>query len=231
MKEIKPIAVFRSPLTSKFGIPRQSGIVGNIMGTIELLPPYNKKEAIRGIENFDYLWLIWGFSANKPVKKVIKESVKLTVRPPRLGGNGRVGVFASRSPFRPNGLGLSSVKIVEVKESSIDVRGADLMNGTPIYDIKPYLSYVDSHIEARGGFTDEYKWNVLRVDIDKEWGMKFDNKKMEMLREILKQDPRPQYHHDDNRVYGMSFDGKDIRFKVSNGVLTVCDVVETIKRK
>lgn len=231
MKEIKPIAVFHSPLTSKFGIPRQSGIVGNIMGTIELLPPYNKKEAIRGIENFDYLWLIWGFSANKPVKKVIKESVKLTVRPPRLGGNGRVGVFASRSPFRPNGLGLSSVKIVEVKESSIDVRGADLMNGTPIYDIKPYLSYVDSHIEARGGFTDENKWNVLRVDIDKEWGMKFDNKKMEMLREILKQDPRPQYHYDDNRVYGMSFDGKDIRFKVSNGVLTVCDVVETIKRK
>ena len=154
MKEIEPIAVFHSPLTSKFGIPRQSGIAENLVGTIELLPPYNREEAIRGIEKFDYLWLIWGFSANKDQSKNNTEGIKLMVRPPRLGGNERLGVFATRSPFRPNGLGLSSVKIVKIDNNKIDVAGADLMDGTPIYDIKPYISYVDSHSKALGGFTE-----------------------------------------------------------------------------
>ncbi|KGF38127.1 MAG: tRNA (N6-threonylcarbamoyladenosine(37)-N6)-methyltransferase TrmO [Prevotella bivia] len=224
MKEIEPIAVFHSPLTSKFGIPRQSGIAENLVGTIELLPPYNREEAIRGIEKFDYLWLIWGFSANKDQSKDNTEGIKLMVRPPRLGGNERLGVFATRSPFRPNGLGLSSVKIVKIDNNKIDVAGADLMDGTPIYDIKPYISYVDSHSKALGGFTDEHEWKVLTVKIGEKWGAYFDKNKLAALKELLAQDPRPQYHNDENRVYGMPYDGKDVRFKVVGDVLTVCNI-------
>ncbi len=227
MKEIEPIAVFRSPLTSKFGIPRQSGIAESLTGTIELLPPYNKEEALRGIEAFDYLWLIWGFSANEAHNKAVNAGVKLTVRPPRLGGNERLGVFATRSPFRPNGLGLSSVRVVWVNKNKIEVLGADLMNGTPIYDIKPYLSYVDSHPAARGGFTDEHSWHPLVVEIEEEWCEKFEKTKLEALKEVLMQDPRPPYHNDETRIYGMPFDGKDIRFKVVGRVLTVCNVIKS----
>ncbi len=160
MKEIEPIAFFRSPLTSKFGIPRQSGLANNLVGRIVFEKKYQREEALRGLEDFDYLWLIWGFSANPS-----SEEVKFTVRPPRLGGNKRLGVFATRSPFRPNGLGLSSVFIKQITEGEIEVVGADLMDGTPIYDIKPYIPYVDSHPEAKGGFTDKKEWQKLSVVI------------------------------------------------------------------
>ena len=146
MPHLVPIAYFHSPLTSKFGIPRQSGLVDELRGSIVFEKPYNHPDALRGIEDFDYLWLIWGFSEN-PVNE---QQPPLTVRPPRLGGNKRLGVFATRSPFRPNGLGLSCVRIARVEQGVIHVLGADLMNGTPIYDVKPYIPYADAHPDARG---------------------------------------------------------------------------------
>ena len=151
---IEPIAIFHSPFTSKFGLPRQSGIVSELRGEIHFLPAYRNADALQGLEDFDYLWLIWGFSEHVDAEK------HPTVRPPLLGGNERVGVWASRSPFRPNNLGLSSVRInsIDLEHLTIEVLGADLMDGTPIYDIKPYLPYADSHPEARGGFTDKRKW-------------------------------------------------------------------------
>ena len=158
---IEPVAYFRSPLTSKFGVPRQSGIVSELRGRIEFTERYARPEALRGMDAFDYLWLIWGFSENVEAEK------HPTVRPPLLGGNERVGVWASRSPFRPNNLGLSSVRIsrVLVDEAVIEVMGADLMDGTPIYDVKPYLAYADSHPDARGGFTDNHEWQRLQVEM------------------------------------------------------------------
>ena len=156
---IEPIAFFHSPLTSKFGIPRQSGIVSELRGRIEFVPKYRNAESLRGLEDYDFLWIIWGFSENVRAEK------HPTVRPPLLGGNERVGVWASRTPFRPNNLGLSSVRIskVNTEQMVIEVMGADLMDGTPIYDIKPYLAYVDSHPDARGGFTDKHQWQQLEV--------------------------------------------------------------------
>ena len=219
MKEIKPIAFFQSPLTSKFGIPRQSGLADNLTGKIVFVPQYQREEALRGLEDFDYLWLIWGFSANKST-----EEGRLTVRPPRLGGNERLGVFATRSPFRPNGLGLSSVRIKRIKDGIIEVVGADLMDGTPIYDVKPYISYVDSHPEARGGFTDKKEWRQLSVVFMDEYSKFFDDKELAALKEILSQDPRPQYQHDAVRVYGMPFAGKDVKFKVEGDVLEVVGI-------
>ena len=219
MKEIKPIAFFQSPLTSKFGIPRQSGLADNLMGKIVFVPQYQREEALRGLEDFDYLWLIWGFSANKST-----EEGRLTVRPPRLGGNERLGVFATRSPFRPNGLGLSSVRIKRIKDGIIEVVGADLMDGTPIYDGKPYISYVDSHPEARGGFTDKKEWQQLSVVFMDEYSKFFDDEELAALREILSQDPRPQYQHDAARVYGMPFAGKDVKFRVEGDVLEVVGI-------
>ena len=218
MKTISPIAFFRSPLTSKFGVPRQSGVVDELRGIIVLEPEYNRPEAIRGLEDFDFLWLIWGFSA-------IRSSEKLTVHPPRLGGNIRVGVFASRSPFRPNGLGLSSVRIVRIAPEGIHVAGADLMDGTPIFDIKPYLPSVDSHPSARGGFTDSHAWSLLRVEIPENYRRLFSETDARALEAILKNDPRPSYQQDAGRVYGMPFVGRDIQFRVEDGLLTVVDVV------
>lgn len=219
MKEIKPIAYFRSPLTSKFGIPRQSGLADNLVGKIVFEPQYQREEALRGLEEFDYLWLIWGFSANKST-----DDGKLTVRPPRLGGNERLGVFATRSPFRPNGLGLSSVRIKRITNGVIEVVGADLMDGTPVYDVKPYISYVDSHPQARGGFTDKKAWKELSVVIAEEYSKKFDKEELEALKEVISQDPRPQYQHDSARVYGMPFGGKDVKFRVDGDVLEVVGV-------
>ncbi|QUB76981.1 MULTISPECIES: tRNA (N6-threonylcarbamoyladenosine(37)-N6)-methyltransferase TrmO [Prevotella] len=219
MKEIKPIAIFRSPLTSKFGIPRQSGLADNLVGKIVFEPQYQREEALRGLEDFDYLWLIWSFSGNKTT-----DDSKLTVRPPRLGGNVRLGVFATRSPFRPNGLGLSSVRIKRIMEGVIEVVGADLMDGTPIYDIKPYISYVDSHPEARSGFTDKKEWQQLSVVIADEYSKFFDDEELAALKEVLSQDPRPQYQHDTARVYGMPFGGKDVKFRVEGDVLEVVGV-------
>ncbi|WP_455541379.1 tRNA (N6-threonylcarbamoyladenosine(37)-N6)-methyltransferase TrmO [Prevotella fusca] len=219
MKEIRPIAFFRSPLTSKFGVPRQSGLADNLVGRIVFEPQYQREEALRGLEGFDYLWLIWGFSANKST-----DDGKLTVRPPRLGGNERLGVFATRSPFRPNGLGLSSVRIKQITDSVIEVVGADLMDGTPIYDVKPYIPYVDSHPEAKGGFTDKKAWQKLSVMMPDEYARCFEKEELAALKEVLAQDPRPQYQHDAERVYGMPFGGKDVRFRVDGDVLEIVGI-------
>lgn len=216
---IEPIAYFHSPLTSKFGIPRQSGVVSELPGSIVLEPAYSREEAIRGLEAFDYLWLIWEFSANP------HEQQGLTVRPPRLGGNERIGVFASRSPFRPNRLGLSCVQLdkveITVHGPVIHVKGADLMDGTPIYDIKPYVTYADSHPQARSGFVDQTHWQPLQVVIPDDITRLFPSDMLHGLRQVLSQDPRPRYHHDASRVYGMPFGGYDIRFQVDEDVLTV----------
>lgn len=225
MKEIEPIAYFRSPFTSKFGIPRQSGLVHELRGSIVLEPKFNREEALRGLEGFDYLWMIWGFSANS--SEAWKDGDSLTVRPPRLGGNKRIGVFASRSPFRPNGLGLSSVRIVEIKSGEIIVEGADLMDGTPVYDIKPYLPYVDSHAKARGGFTDGNDWATLMVVFPDELKARFQPDDAKALEEVLSQGPHPKYQHDHSRIYGMPFAGKDVKFRVENDKCWVLDVVET----
>ena len=237
--DIQPIAYFHSPMTTKFGIPRQSGVADKLPGRIVLEPQYRSVEAVRGLEAFSHLWLIWGFSANPPVGAgpvPARTSLKgvcnprLTVRPPRLGGNERVGVFASRSPFRPNGLGLSSVYIDNVEMTAaygpvIHVLGADLMDGTPIYDIKPYVAYTDSHPDARSGFVDTHEWQPLKVDIPSSLARLFSPAELEALRQVLSQDPRPQYHDDPSRIYGMPFAGYDIRFRVADGRLTVVEVL------
>ena len=220
---IHPVAYFHSPLTSKFGIPRQSGLAEELVGTIVLELEYRREEAVRGLEAFDYLWLIWEFSANP------HEQQGLTVRPPRLGGNERVGVFASRSPFRPNCLGLSCVRIDKVEMTEKDgpvilVRGADLMDGTPIYDIKPYVAYADSHPEARSGFVDKTEWKPLQVEIPQTLSSLFPEEELKGLRQVLSQDPRPRYHDDAERIYGMPFAGWDVRFRVADGVVTVVEV-------
>ncbi|MBQ3698762.1 MAG: tRNA (N6-threonylcarbamoyladenosine(37)-N6)-methyltransferase TrmO [Prevotella sp.] len=213
---IEPIAFFRSPFTSKFGIPRQSGIVGEVRGRIEFVEGYANAEALRGLEEYDYVWLIWGFSENVGAEK------HPTVRPPLLGGNERIGVWATRSPFRPNNLGLSSVRIAKVDLGGpcIEVLGADLMDGTPIYDVKPYLAYVDSHPEARGGITDRHAWKRLEVVMPEALQDVFAEDELRVLEQTLALDPRPHYH-DDDRQYGMPFGGYDIRFHVTAGVVTV----------
>lgn len=225
--EIKPIAIFHSPFSSKFGIPKQSGIVDTLQGRIVMEPQWRMPEALKGLEGFDYLWLVWGFSANSHAP------ASPMVRPPRLGGNERVGVFASRSPFRPNPIGLSSVRLEGVEWEGgqgpvIVVRGADLMDGTPIYDIKPYVAYADSHPDARSGFVDTHRWRTLRVEIMpvvetllSQQG--FPHLLLAQLMDVLAQDPRPQYQKDPDRVYGMPFAGFDIRFRVCGDQLTVID--------
>ena len=226
---IEPIAYFRSPLTSKFGIPRQSGLVPDLSGHIVFTPEFRHEEAIRGLEEFDYLWIIWEFS--QAVLPDGRQNVALTVRPPRLGGNKRVGVFASRSPFRPNSLGLSSVRIDRIEMTSdrgpvIHVLGADLMDGTPIYDIKPYITYADSHPEAKSGFVDSKGWNPLTVNIPENLERQLSAQQLKALKEVLAQDPRPRYHNDPERTYGMPFDGLDIRFQVNGNVLTVTEIIK-----
>ena len=221
---IEPIAFFHSPLTSKFGLPRQSGLATSLPGRIVFTPDYRREEAVRGLEAFDYLWLIWEFSANR------SDSAHLTVRPPRLGGNERIGVFASRSPFRPNGLGLSCVRINKVETEGpeapvIHVLGADLMDGTPIYDVKPYVAYADAHPEARSGFVDEHDWQPLTVVVPDALARLFTPDELQALRDVLAQDPRPRYHDDPARIYGMPFAGRDVRFRVAGGTVFVEAVV------
>ncbi len=225
--DIHAIASFHSPLKSKFGIPRQSGLVSELSGYIVFEPEYRRMEAVRGLDAFDYLWLIWEFSENSEAKK------SLTVRPPRLGGNKRLGVFATRSPFRPNNLGLSCVMIDHIAEDPqlgpvIHVKGADLMDGTPIYDIKPYVTYADSHPEARSGFVDHSEWQELQVDIPETIGSHFSPEQLLSLKKILALDPRPHYQDDPDRVYGMPFAEYDIRFKVDGLLLSVVDCVKTV---
>ena len=221
--QIEPIAHFRSPFASKFGIPRQSGLANGLTGRIVFTPDYRRAEAVRGLEQFDYLWLIWEFSANN------QNSTALTVRPPRLGGNERVGVFASRSPFRPNRLGLSSILINKVELDTpegpiIHVSGADLMDGTPIYDIKPYVAYADSHPEARSGFVDQHEWQPLEVCFPNELASHFSAEEQAALCQVLALDPRPSYHDDPERIYGMPFAGRDVRFRVADGKVSVVGI-------
>lgn len=223
MGETRPmeiVARFRGDLPAKFGIPRQSGLVEELRGRVVFEPPYRNPDALRGIEEFSHLWLIWQFSA------AIKSGWSPTVRPPRLGGNRRLGVFATRSPFRPNPIGLSSVRLVEVDWRGADgpalvVAGADLMDGTPIYDVKPYLPYADSHPEAAGGFTDRVARRLLEVECPAELLSMLPPEKREALLGVLAQDPRSSYQADPERIYGMSFAGREVRFTVNGQRLTV----------
>ena len=232
-KEIYPIAFFHSPFPTKFGIPRQSGLVDALKGTIDFEEPYGNSMSLKGLEDCEYLWIIWGFSENDG------HGYHDTVRPPRLGGNERVGVFASRSPFRPNGLGLSAVRILGISEGSIAVAGADLMDGTPIYDVKPYVAYSDAHAGARSGFTDWTAWHEAEVDFPEGLQQKFaglskttdTEKALIALRKTLAQKPIPQYSHDSGRIYGMPFMGCDIRFRVEGNCVTIIDIDPEIKQK
>lgn len=222
---IEPIAYFHSPFHSKFGIPKQSGLVEELEGSIVFCPEYRNADALRGLDEFDYLWLIWGFSANKHA------ATSLVVRPPLLGGNEKMGVFATRSPFRPNALGLSSVRISRIETDTtrgpaITVVGADLMDGTPIYDIKPYIPYADSHPEAKGGFTDTHAICRLTVVIPDCFHHLFSQSQLQALYKVLELDPRPHYHKSGQKEYGMPYMDYDVHFTVNDGVLTVTDVVK-----
>ncbi len=217
-----PIAHIRTDFSEKFGIPRQSGLAA-VRGQIIFEKKYRSKEAVRGIEMYSHLWLLWEFSES------VREKWSPTVRPPRLGGNERIGVFATRSPFRPNPIGLSCVKLdrVEMNESCgpvLHVTGADLMDNTPIYDIKPYLPYVDSHPEAEGGFAQECKNYRLEVTFSEQCREMFGQEELEVLEEILSQDPRPSYQNDPERVYGMAYAGREVKFRVVEGTLLCTDV-------
>lgn len=221
--QLKAIAHIRNDFTEKFGIPRQSGLVQSALSQIIFEQQYRNPEALRGLEQYTHLWLIWQFS------EAVRADWSPTVRPPRLGGNKRMGVFATRSPFRPNPLGLSCVRLEAVDLHTaegpvITVSGADIMNGTPIYDIKPYLPYADSYPEASNGFALCDKGAQLNVIIPEEFGEIFPESKRAALSEILAQDPRPQYHNQPDRVYTMSFGGFEISFTVSGGTLTVCGI-------
>ncbi len=219
------IARIHNDFHSKFGIPRQSGLVPGMLSTIVFEQPYRNNEALRGIEEYSHLWLIWQFS------EAVREEFSPTVRPPRLGGNRRMGVFATRSPFRPNSIGLSSVKLVRVEQTEeygavLVVEGADLMDGTPIWDIKPYIAYTDSHPDAIGGFSDAVREYAVTVDFPETLLCRIDEDKRAALIAILEQDPRPSYQQDEERVYGMAYGAWEIRFRVKDGVLTVLEVKE-----
>ena len=217
------IATMRSPFPAKFGSPRQSGLVESLRSTIVFEPEYRNPDALRGLEGFSHLWVIWSFS------KAVRAGWSPTVRPPRLGGNTRMGVFATRSPFRPNAIGLSSVKIEAIEQDPrlgpvIHVTGADLLDRTPIFDIKPYLPYTDSHPDALGGFTDGYRGYRLVVDFPQVLLEKVPLSARDSLVGVLAQDPRPSYQDDPARVYGMAFGTVDVKFTVADGVLTVVGV-------
>lgn len=221
--EMHPIAHMRSDFPTKFGIPRQSGLVEELRSVIVFEPEYRSEDALRGIEDFSHLWLIWQFS------QAVREGWSPTVRPPRLGGNTRMGVFATRSPFRPNNLGLSCVRLLEVKHTQqygtvLIVGGADLLDGTPIFDIKPYIPYSDSRPEAAGGFTDRVSDFLLDVKFPQELLEKLPADKQAAAVGVLSHDPRPSYQRKPGRVYGLNFAGFDIRFTVEDAVLTVQSV-------
>ena len=219
--EIRPVAYYHGPLGSKFGVPRQSGVVSGLRGRVVLEPPFNRKEAIRGLEGFGRIWLVWGFSASTAEAA----SPVLTVRPPRLGGNERVGVFASRSPFRPNPIGLSCVEIDQIDGTVIYVKGADLMDGTPIYDIKPYVPYADAFPDAAPGFAPTAPEPVLTVVEGPEWHSPFCEEDTDTLKALLALDPRPAFHDDPDRIYGLPFAGYDVKFRVSGQTLVLLSAV------
>ncbi len=224
---IVPIAKIETNFPTKFRIPRQSGIVKELYGRIVFEKKYRSPDAIRGLEDFSHIWVIWGFSENTD------REYSPTVRPPKLGGNTRMGVFATRSPFRPNGLGLSCLKLEKIEHIegggyTLTVSGADMVDGTPIYDIKPYLSYADSVPDARGGFTDGLNLNTLYVIMETELPESFPKEKTGALCRILAEDPRPSYIDDGDRVYGFFFCNHEIKFKVKGEVLTVISVEKRI---
>ena len=223
---MRPIAHIRTDFESKFGIPRQSGLVPSLLGRVIFEPEFRSREAVRGLEEFSHIWLLWQFSravrADAPFSP--------TVRPPRLGGNVRVGVFASRSPFRPNSIGLSCVELAGIEYPDgigpvLAVRGADLMDGTPILDVKPYIPYADSRPDARGGFADSVPSRSVRCVIPPEALERIPADRREALMGVLEQDPRPTYQDDPKRIYGFGFAGKEIRFRVEDDVLTVVDIL------
>ena len=226
MKEItiRPIARMRSDFPTKFGIPRQSNLVEQLRSTVIFEPEYRNPDALRGLEGFSHLWIIWQFS------EAVRTDCSPTVRPPRLGGNARMGVFATRSPFRPNNLGLSCVRLEGVEYDTKDgpvvhVSGADLMDGTPIFDIKPYIPYADAHPDALGGFTDTAGEFLLEVEFPQALLTKLPPDKQDAAIGVLSHDPRPSYQRKPDRVYGLPFAGFDIRFRVADGKLTVCEVI------
>lgn len=224
-RPMRIIARVRTDFPEKFGIPRQSGILDMLEATVVFEPEYRNPDALRGLEGFSHLWLIWKFS------EAVTEEWSPTVRPPRLGGNTRLGVFATRSPYRPNPIGLSSVKLIGIEKTEelgtvLKISGADLMDGTPIYDIKPYLPYTDCHPEATGGFAEPLREYALDAVIPKDMLNKIPEKKRAALIEILKNDPRPGYQRDPERVYKMSFAGFTVSFTVASDILTVKNVVE-----
>lgn len=221
--QIKAIAHIVTDFPSKFGIPRQSGLVEELEGKIILEPEYAVKEAVKGLEEFSHIWLIWGFSKNK------REQYSLTVRPPKLGGNTRKGVFSTRSPFRPNGLGLSCVRLERIEYDEKErpilyVNGADLMDGTPIFDIKPYIPYSDCYPEAKGSFASVHQNDRINVYIPKELEEFVPEEKRDALYAVLEQDPRPAYQNDPERIYGFPFAGMEIRFRVKEDCLSVCEI-------
>ena len=220
---VKIIARMKSDFPTKFGIPRQSGLVDALRSTIVFEPECRNADALRGLENFSHLWIIWQFS------EAVRDNWSPTVRPPRLGGNARLGVFATRSPFRPNPIGLSCVKILGMEHTAsygtvIHVAGADLMDGTPIFDIKPYISYADCHPDASGGFTDSVADFLLKVEFPPSLLEKIPFKKREALIGILSHDPRPSYQDNADRIYGLSFAGYNIQFTIQDNTLSVCNV-------
>ena len=223
---MRVIARIHSDFATKFGVPRQSGLVDALESTVVFEPEYRNMDALRGLEDFSHLWLVWVFD------KAVRRDWSPTVRPPRLGGNRRMGVFATRSPFRPNPIALSSVKLAGIEQTAeqgpvLHIRGADLMDGTPILDIKPYIPYADAHPEALGGFAAVPAGETLEVIIPPELLEKIPPKRREALRGVLAQDPRPHYQDDPGRVYGFRFAGLEVRFSVEGGCLTVCEVTPT----
>lgn len=217
------IARIHTDFPKKFGIPRQSGLIDALKAEIVFEPEYRNPDALRGIEEFSHIWLVWEFS------EAVRDTWSPTVRPPRLGGNRRMGVFATRSPFRPNAIGLSSVRLDFVEFYTergpvLHVSGADLMDGTPIYDIKPYLAFADSHPDAAGGFTDQTREYALSVEIPDAFLKKIEETKREALYAVLAHDPRPSYQKDPKRVYGMEFAGYEVKFRVREGILKVTGI-------
>ena len=222
--DIQPIAHICSDFSEKFGIPRQSGLVEELSATVVFQPEHRDPSAFRGLEGFSHIWLIWEFS------KARREKWSPTVRPPRLGGNVRLGVFATRSPFRPNPIGLSCVRLLEVRQDRalgpvLTVAGADLMDGTPIYDVKPYLPYADCRPEAVGGFAAQPKGADLRVDCPADLLALVPEEKRAALLAVLAQDPRPQYQDDPERIYGMAFAGLEVKFQVAGDRLAVTEIL------
>ncbi len=219
---IEPIAYIRNGYKEKFGVPRQSGLAPSVKSVIEFCESFRDENCIRDIEQYSHLWLLWGFSKNE-------NQWSPTVRPPRLGGNKRVGVFATRSPFRPNPIGLSCVKLEKIEDSKngklLVVSGGDLADNTPIYDIKPYLPYVDSIEEASGGFSEDYKNHFWEVEMPTELREKLTEKEIKNITELLSLDPRPSYQNDEERIYGLAFDNMQIKFRYTEEKIIITDII------